>query len=373
MKWSLPEGWIGAGIAESDFGTSPAIRNALTDAISTRPLTYLPPGLAAETAAACAAFLTTRHGWSVPERRVHLTADVVSTLRLVLSVFVPAGSVVVVPTPAYPPFLAVPAQTGHRLVEVPSILGADGRWRTDVDAIDAAFETHGPGLLVLCNPHNPLGQVAGVDEITRISRVIDRHGSRVFSDEIHAPLIFSNTPFVPYASVSATAAAHTVTATSISKGWNVPGLKCAQVILTSDDDLDAWVSRGLSGRSEASVLGAVASRAAYSDGDGWLDALLDRLRENRDLLASLLADRLPGVTWAQPEATYLAWLGFGRHDVGSSAAQRLAERANVATVPGETCGAGLESWVRFNFAMPSELLTESVNRVAGAVGGTVRD
>ncbi|HEY0214780.1 MAG TPA: aminotransferase class I/II-fold pyridoxal phosphate-dependent enzyme, partial [Cellulomonas sp.] len=232
VKWSVPQGWIGAGIAESDFGTAPSVVAALQEAVSAQSLTYLPQSVATAASQACASFLAARHGWSVPADRVHLVPDVLTALRIVLRRFVPAGAPVVVPTPAYMPFLAVPGQEGHPVIELPCERDATGRWTLDLDGLARAFREQGAGLLVLCNPHNPLGQVLTTAEMAAVRDVVDRAGARVFSDEIHAPVVYPGGRHVPYASLDPVTARHTVTATSISKGWNAPGLKCAQVVLS---------------------------------------------------------------------------------------------------------------------------------------------
>ncbi len=367
VKWSVPQGWIGAGIAESDFGTAPSVIEALQEAVSAQSLTYLPQGVATAASQACASFLGSRHGWAVPADRVHLVPDVLTALRIVLRRFVPAGAPVVVPTPAYMPFLAVPVQEGHPVIELPCAPDETGRWVMDLDGLARAFAEQGAALLLLCNPHNPLGQLLTPAEMAAVRDVVDAAGARVFSDEIHAPVVYPGGRHVPYASLDEVTARHTVTATSISKGWNAPGLKCAQVILSSDRDQAVWVREELEPVQGGSMLGAVAARAAYLEGTAWLDGVITQFRSNRDLLAALLAEHLPGVRWRVPDATYLAWLDFGAYGLGRPAADVLAERAHVVVTPGAACGAGFDDCVRLNFAMSPEMIERTITRAALAV------
>src|SRR5699024_5443626 len=120
--------------------------------------------------------------------RVYLLPDVLSVLRVTIQRFTAPGSPVIVPTPAYMPFLTVVPAQDREVIEVPSILGQDGRYRLDLEAIDAAF-AEGAGLLVLCNPWNPVGRALSRAELEAVAAVVDRHDGRVFSDEIHAPLM----------------------------------------------------------------------------------------------------------------------------------------------------------------------------------------
>jgi cysteine-S-conjugate beta-lyase len=364
-KWEVAPGRIGAWIAESDFGTAPVISRALHQAVDDGLLTYLPDRTAVAARTAFAAFALRRYGWHLTPERVHIVPDVLSALALTIQHLVRSEGPVVVPTPAYAPFLRVPEQLGRRVVRTPSRL-QDGRWLPDLQAIDDAFAA-GASLLVLCNPHNPLGTVLRPPEMRQLADIVTRHGGRVFADEIHAPIVFSGSTHVPYASIGADAAAHTVTATAASKGWNVPGLKSAQMILTSDADQRRWTDAELLPTHLGSVLGALAAEAAYSpSGEQWLTQVVARLERNRDLLHAWLADRLPDVRAARPEATYLAWIDFAGTGV-ERPAQVLAEHAGVVTSDGAECGPGHESAVRLNFAMQPDVLDRALGRIATAV------
>ena len=172
-------------------------------------------------ARACAGWLARRYGWEVPPAWITPLADVVAGLQAAIERFTPPGTPVVLPTPAYMPFLAVPGALGRELIQVPMV-ERDGRMTYDLDGIAAAFD-RGARLLVHVNPHNPLGRVFDVEEQLALADVVTAAGARVFADEIHAPLVYPGAVHRPYASLSPETARHTVTATSTSKAWNVPG------------------------------------------------------------------------------------------------------------------------------------------------------
>ncbi|MGV8897493.1 MAG: MalY/PatB family protein [Rhodoglobus sp.] len=364
LKWDAHPGKIGAWIAESDFGTAPAVTAALQRAVEANFLTYLPASTARHAESACAWFLGQRFGWDVPDERVHLVPDVLAGLRITIAHFTQPGSAVIVPTPSYPPFLSVPRWEGREIIELPSRL-VDGRWSIDLVGLDQAFAS-GAGLLVLCNPHNPLGQVMSADEHAGVAAVVERHGGRVFSDDIHSPILFDGRAHLPYAAHSSATAAHTVTAIATSKGWNIPGLKAAQLILTNDRDQALWMDRDIVPSQSGSILGAVAAIAAYLDGVEWLDKTVERFQANRDLLATQLQQKVPGVRMALPEATYLAWLDFSALTEGASPADRILTSAGIAASDGASCGDAGLGWIRFNFAMEPQLLRHAVDRLAAA-------
>jgi cysteine-S-conjugate beta-lyase len=263
------------------------------------------------------------------------------------------------------PFLFMRAELGREVIEVPMAL-EQGRYVYDLDALDRAFAAGG-NLLVLCNPHNPIGRVLETAEMEGIAQVVERHGGRVFSDEIHAPLVYDGHRHVPYASLSALTAGHTVTAVSASKAWNLPGTKCAQLVLSNDQDAETWVRVGRRYEHGASTLGVVAGIAAYEDGGPWLDQVLGYLEGNRRLLTELLADRAPQVGYTPPEGTYLAWLDLREAGLGEHPAEALLERTRVAVIDGPACGKAGSGFVRYNFATPRPVLEETVDRIGKAL------
>lgn len=366
VKWSTPgPDGFGAAVAEMDFGAAPAILDALAALSATENFGYLSPVLGRELAAACADFQQRRHGWGVDPELIHPVPDVIKALEIAITYYSKPGSPVILPTPAYMPFLSVPGQLGREIIQVRMHEEA-GFFTLDLDAIDAAFRAGGH-LLIFCNPCNPLGRVYTEEEIAELTAVVDRHGGRVFADEIHAPLVYPGLRHIPYASTSDTAAAHTLTGTSASKGWNLPGLKCAQVILSSAADQERWAELGHVAWRGASSPGVAANIAAYRRGEAWLDEVLAFLDENRRLLADLLARHLPQVRYRPPDGTYLAWLDCTAMNLDGSPGALLREQAQITVVDGPAFGEGGPGSFRFNFATPQPLLAEMVKRAAAVL------
>src|SRR5258708_31934662 len=242
-KWTAPgPDGLGAAVAEMDFGAAPPILDALAGLSADANFGYLPPYLADELAEACAGFQKRRYGWDVDPASVHHIPDVIKALEIAITHFSRPGSPVILPTPAYMPFLKVPGFLGREIIQV-RMRDDDGFFTLDLDAIDDAFRAGGH-LLIFCNPYNPLRWAFTGDELAHLTHVVDSRGGRGFADEIHAPLVYPGMRHIPYPSTSDTAASHALTATSASKAWNLPGLRCAQVILTNEPDQERWEQMG---------------------------------------------------------------------------------------------------------------------------------
>jgi cystathionine beta-lyase len=367
QKWTRYGDAIGAFVAEMDFGTAPEVIRALHEAVDAGMLGYLPDAAAAAMSEACAAFQARRYGWELPARWITPLADVLAGLKAAIEHFTPPGSPIVLPTPAYMPFLLVPGQLGREFIEVPMVTGPDGRLTHDLDGLDRAFAAGGR-LLVHCSPHNPTGRVFTEAEHLAIAEVVSRHpGVRVFADEVHAPLTHPGAMHRPYAALSAATAAHTVTATSASKAWNIPGLKAAQFLVSTEADAAHWASVGEPFAHGASTPGVLANTAAYTEGEEWLAEVLGYLDGNRRLLADLLATHLPAVRYTPPEGTYLAWLDCRELGIEGPPAQHFLQRAGVALIDGAECGAAGAGHVRLNLATPRPVLRTIVERMAASL------
>jgi cystathionine beta-lyase len=169
LKWSLHPEAIGAFVAEMDFGTAPPVAAAMHRAVDVGLLGYLPEHLAARLAGAWSGWAADRYGWQVAPERVRPLADVMAGLEAVVQHFSEPDAPVILPTPAYMPFLVVPPILGRRVIEVPMRTEA-GRAVYDLEALQAAYDAGG-SLLVLCNPHNPIGRVLEPAEMEAVAAV----------------------------------------------------------------------------------------------------------------------------------------------------------------------------------------------------------
>ena len=356
-----PPDVLPAWVAEMDFPLAAPIAAALHAAID-RSDTGYPSG--AGVADALAAFADRAWGWEIVRTRVLVLADVLTGVAQSLRSLTEPGDAVVLTPPVYPPFFAtVERASGRRVVDVPMTGDAQEGYALDLDGLAAAFARPDVTAFVLCSPHNPTGTVPTPTELATIAELAAEHGVAVVADEIHAPLALPGATHTSYLSI-ASDDVPAVSLVSASKAWNLPGLKCAQVVAT------APALRRLRERVPQEVLhgaghlGAIAAVAAYRDGGDWLRAVVAAVDVNRRLLADLLAEHLPGTGYRPPEATYLAWLDLRAVADGDDPARVMLERGRVAVSGGLPFGAGGAGHVRLNLATSSAVLVEAVTRMA---------
>jgi len=363
LKWTQhPADVLGAWVAEMDYGLASPVAEALHDAIDRGDTGYFYPALVRSAGEAASSFWADNFTWSVDPDRVMPVPDVVEGIRRVIEQLTEPETAVILHTPVYYPFFSMVERAHRNLVEVPSAVDEEGRHRLDLERIDAAF-AGGAGCLVLCNPWNPTGRSFTAPELADVIDIASSHGGRVISDEIHAPLTYPGSVHIPAASMDPETV---ITVTSASKAWNLPGLKCGQVVLTNEADCKTWIDYFSPEKVGVSTFGLIANAAAYAQGHPWLEEVMAILESNRQLLGELIQTRLPEMVFRPPEATYLAWLDFTPFAM-TEPASFLLNRARVALTDGAPFGVGGKGHARLNFATTPSILEEIVHRIATAL------
>jgi cystathionine beta-lyase len=364
-KWrSYPADVLPAWVAEMDFGTAPPVAAAITAAVERGDLGYAVDLVAPDLTEAFCGFAARHWSWTVDPAQVYLLRDTMRGIELWIETFTAPGDGVVVTTPVYYPFLSAIEELGRAVVAVPVVPGAAG-WELDLDGLEAAFAA-GHRLLLLCNPHNPVGRAYPEADLRAVAELAERYDVRVVSDEIHAPLVYPPTVHVPFATLGDDVAGRTMTLHSASKAFNLAGLGAAVAVIGNPEDAKRFSEVSYRHRGPAGILGVEASVAAFTNGDGWLAELLTYLQVVRDHLRAELAERVPAIGWAAHEATYLAWLDCRSLGLESPQAVFL-ERGRVAFNEGAAFGPGGAGFVRLNFGTSRGVVSEMVTRMAAAL------
>jgi cystathionine beta-lyase len=339
-----------------DFPLAEPVKRALIEAVELDDCGYAAPrelGLPE----AFADFARRRFGWSVDPEQVTPCPNVVSAIRSLLRVVAKPGDRVVINPPVYHPFFSVIAETGCEVVEAPLVADA-----LDPAAIERAFAA-GAVALILCSPHNPTGTLPSGEQLRAVAEAAARHGAWVLADEIHAPLALPGARHVPFLEVCDAARERGIALCSASKAFNIAGLDCAQIV-TASASAAGIVGRLPVGERHCVHLGAIASVAAFRDGEPWLEDVVAVIDHNRRLLGELLAEQLPAVAYAPPQAGYLAWLDIRALELGEDPAAAILERAGLALSSGPSFGRQGAGFARLNIGTSPALVAQAVERIA---------
>ena len=376
LKWDSavergrPEDVLPLWVADMDHATAPGVTSALLWRTRHGIFGYSEPDEAYRTA--LTGWFSRRYGWQVEAEWNTVTPGVVPALALAVRALTAPGEAILIEEPVYYPFREVIEDNGRTVAAVPLVRDADGVYRRDLAALESTIEATGTRLLLLCNPHNPVGRVWSGEELAALEEVTARHGVVVVADEIHADLALPGFATTPFASLGETAAARTITCTSPSKSFNLAGLQVANILI-ADARLREAFRRELAttGYSQPNVLGLTACRAAYEGGDAWLDALREHIAAARAHVEARL-ERIEGIEAAPCEGTYLLWLdcsGF-LQATGLEPDQLdevMANEAGLWLDDGRIFGAGGEGFTRINVACPRVTLDAALDRLEAAV------
>ena len=308
IKWNLfDEDVIPLWVADTDFVSPKPVIDLLVDRVQHGVFGYgLPPRELTETI--CQRLLNL-YNWKVELDEVVYLPGVVVGFNNVIHAFTEPNQKVLIQTPVYNPFLYAPINAKAICIDVPLIKDDNNHYFIDFDEFDNKIDTQ-TALFLFCNPHNPVGRVYSVEELSRISEICLKHNIPICSDEIHCDLIYHGHQHIPIASLDQEIAQNSITLMSPSKTVNIAGLGSSFAIVQNPRyrKLLEKAQQGLV--SHVNILGSQAALAAYKEGSDWLNRLMQYLTKNRDFLENYVNQNFPGVKITKIEGTYLAWLDF---------------------------------------------------------------
>lgn len=361
LKWRRYHGTdiLPMWVADMDVRSAEPIIEALHQRINHGVFGYGLPDDA--TVQAVVNWLQNRHNWQVHPDWIVWTPGLVTALNVVCRAFAQPHEAVFTWTPIYPPFLAAPGLSSRRQVTCP-LTNTDGRYSIDVDTLESAV-TPETRVMLLCNPHNPVGRVWDKELLRRLAVFCLEKNIVLCSDEIHCDLILDSAlTHIPAATLGEEIAANTVTLMSPAKTFNLPGLGCGFAIIPDPKLRKAYKTAARDIVPHVNILGYTACRAAFTHGQRWLNDVLDHLRENQRILCDAI-NLIDGLSMAPAEATYLAWIDIRKLNLPNPIA--FFQQAGVGLQNGLEFGQ--PGFVRLNFACSRENLLLGIERIKKAV------
>ncbi len=352
-------------VADMDFRTPSFITRALAQRLKHEILgySYRPDGYFSS----FLAWLSDRHGWTVQREWIEFSPGVVPELNICTLAYTNPGDEIIIQPPVYTPFHGAATDHGRRLA-FNNLLETDSGWVMDHEGLRRLI-TPATTMLILSNPHNPVGRAWRREELEELVEVCYDKGVVIISDEIHSDLVLPGHRHIPLTSLSEKAASITVTCMAPSKTFNLAGLSTSSMIIP-DPILMEKYRKTLVGLHLhlGNIFGNVASEAAYTHGHRWLDELMQYVLGNVDLVIGFCRERLPQIRPVRPEATYMIWLdcrGMRLDDAGLR--QFFVDKAGVGMNEGPRFGPGGEGFMRMNLACPRSVVEKALNQIENAI------
>lgn len=377
LKYEARETMFGAAdviplwVADMDFAAPSGVTRALSERAA-HPVygyTVYPESLYQS----LQGWLKQRHGWEVQRDWIMMCPGVVPSLHAAVMAFVPPSASVIVQPPVYFPFFSAATSTGRQLAENP-LRVRNGCYGVDFEHLTRCAEN--ARLLLLCSPHNPVGRVWTLEELKRILQIAQQYDLMVFSDEIHADLVYPGNRHHVLSLLAEEAdgdATRVITAIAPSKTFNIPGLNLSVLVVPNPEHrkslAQVFDTMHVSASNPFSI---VAFEAAYRHGSAWLNDLLVYLAQTRDFVAKYLAKHIPEIRLVEPEGTYLLWLDCHRlmnalrmNDM--QLRQFFVHEAGVGMSPGTLFGGAGSGFMRMNIGISRHVIRIALDRIKSAI------
>ena len=351
-------------VADMDFPSPPAVQEAILKRAA-HP-TYGYTAELEDDHQALINFWQRRHGLTIEQDWLTLMPCVVTGIKAAILALTKPEDKVLIQSPVYGPFRMSVQATGRTLADAPMIRDENGRYSMDLATTEAQLQA-GAKLMILCSPHNPASRAWSAEELTALIALLDKYNVPLVSDEIHADFVYAPGKFVPVLSLTKK---NVMSFCAASKTFNLAGLQQACCICPDEKIREAFRHEmDKAGVRAGNIFALEGTRAAYNEGDEWLDGLMAYLDGNRKHLAAMVAEHLPKAVLTPLEATYLGWIDLRAYGFNGEALMQRTIAAGVQFTGGTFFGDNGDGFLRINIGCPRRYITEGILRLKKALEG----
>ncbi|MDE5940494.1 MAG: pyridoxal phosphate-dependent aminotransferase [Muribaculaceae bacterium] len=352
-------------IADMDFKVCPDITEALQQRISHPIYGYSRP---TDTYwSSIIDWLDRRHGFKVEREELTYVPGVVKGIAFAINYFTCKGDKIVIQPPVYHPFKMVIEGNERELVTNP-LRWTGSNYEMNLEELERIFAEEHPKMMIVCNPHNPIGLQWSRETLAEVGRLCRKYGVLVISDEIHGDLMLGGRTHFPFADCGEDAAAVSITFGAPSKTFNIPGLVSSWCVIKNPEIRDPffhWLE--VNEFNATTFVSTIGAESAYTHGEEWLGEVVEYIEGNLDALEGYLAERLPDVKMVRPEASFLVWMDFNGLNLShDELVDLVVNHAGLALNDGEMFGPEGHGFMRVNVATPRKSLFEAMDKLEKA-------
>lgn len=362
LKWDLFNVDLPMWVADMDFQTAPKITEKLASKIASGVYGY--SIVSDEWYESYIQWWKKHHNFKIKKEELSFTAGVIPAISTIIRQLTNKGDKILIQSPVYHVFYNVIINNKREVLEN-QLIYKNNSYKIDFDDLEEKLNDSKTKMMILCNPHNPIGEIWSEKDLKRISKLCRKYDVYVIADEIHCDLINPNEDFIPFASVDK----NSITCISPSKTFNLAGFQSAAVIVQNSElkkEIDQAILRDSIG--SPNFLAIDSTVIAFKYGEKWLEELNIYLYENKLFLDNFLKSEIPDVYLVPSKATYLLWLDISNITLDSDEfTEFLKNEAGLAVSSGNDFGSGGEGFIRINIACPRKLLEDGLNMLKEAI------
>jgi cysteine-S-conjugate beta-lyase len=308
-----------------------------------------------------------KYQWEINKAWITPCPSVVPSLAMCVLAFTEPGDKIIIQSPVYPPFFSI-VRENDRILLNNKLIVRSGKYEIDFDDLERKA-VQGAKMLILCNPHNPVGRVWNKEELMEMAQICMKHGIIIVSDEIHSDIVFKPNRYIPFASLTKEIADHTISCLAPSKSFNMAGLAASWTVIYNAGLAKKFRQKlGALHLNHGNYFGPAALEAAYLHGEQWLEQAIAYLESNIGMVSEYLEKHLPEIKATKPEGTYLLWLDCKDLHMDDQELKRfMVQDAGLGLNDGPTFGPGGSGYQRMNIASPASIIKDALNRLDLAV------
>lgn len=366
LKWEIKENELPMWVADMDFETAPEIIEALKQRVEHGIFGYnIVPD---EFFESIQTWWLKRHNYYLEKEWMLFCTGVVPAISSLVRKMTSVGENILIQAPVYNIFYNSILNNGRHVLS--SDLIYDGHEYTiDFEDLEKKLALPQTTMMILCNPHNPIGKIWSQETLKRIGDLCARHHVLVVSDEIHCDIIAPGREYIPFASVSKTNLNNSITCIAPTKAFNLAGLQSACIVV-ENEVIRQKVNRGINTDevAEPNSFAITAAMSAFNYGEKWLDELNIYIQNNKQIACQYIEENLPMLHVVYSEATYLLWIDCSKvTDDSVELVEAIKKKTGLYLSDGYEYGENGKAFVRMNVACPQMRLMDGLKRLREGV------
>ncbi|MCR5516222.1 MalY/PatB family protein [Lachnospira multipara] len=361
LKWDVDNNELPMWVADMDFKTAPQIRQAIADRLEHGVFGYA--DIMQDWYDAYINWWKNRHGFEIQKEWLIFSTGVVPSISSIVRKLTTPNEKVIIQTPVYNIFFNSIVNNGCRPLESP-LKYEDGKYTMDFKDLEEKMADPQASLMILCNPHNPVGKIWDKESLEKVGELAAKYGVTVISDEIHCDITKPNKSYIPFASVSETCRDISITCIAPTKCFNIAGMQTSAVVV-SNPFLRHKVWRGLNTDevAEPNSFAQVVTKAAFNESADWLDEMREYVFDNREYAKEFIERECEGIHVVDGDATYLLWIDISKCNKQSDEVARIIrEKTGLYITEGLEYGQAGANFIRMNVACTKKTLQDGLNR-----------
>ena len=358
----VSDGIVPLSVADMEFKNAPEIVEGLKQYLDKMVLGYTQA--TDSYYQAVINWMKNRFEYHVEKEWISETSGVISALNILVNSLTQKGDGILIMRPVYYPFTRVIEMHGRKVVAT-ELINDNGNYTIDFDDFENKAADENTKMLILCSPHNPIGRVWSKAELEKVAEICLKHNVFIISDEIHNDLIMPPFKHTVLATLSDEVADNCAICTAPSKTFNLAGMQISNIIIKNEKYRKKFRDyREKNSEMFRNALSYKACEIAYTQCESWLEQLITKIQENRDIVLDFFKENFPEFKVSPLQGTYLMWIDFTSLNIDHlELEKRMTNSAQVFLDEGYIFGDSGKGFERINIACPSDVLIKALERI----------